>query len=437
MRCDAFNENVSEMVSGVWVWVSFKVRLWILNWNSTKKSKMQVYAGKMQTFMKKRKMYKLHVETDSAEWKRMAKKKQWVLVCMLDIICHLWNCSKCARVVLSLQHSAMVEQFNNTSHIKCIFIYVSFWHSLRKTFGFESKREIVCVFFHVWNTVETAIKTKEKPKLPKKVALGELYAKYSLFDAHAGNSFCCKPSFVSSSLRFQGSWVSMAVGVVTRVSPKIRQIQTLLAQEHQNQFNRIWKMAVNWKNNFFVAVEICDSIWKWSDLLKLNFVLRCIKLDANDDVMPSWFSNKRNDRHKANQEFAVLSLSKFVAPLWAQIEAKRKLIKLPKIVMNSSWENESRAKLITLWLKIISLKLRQKNFLSKGGRYSSDFVPMCFNDSLTSYYFLIVFKHSFHTFQITFGYTLLGWRKTNVIPIIIVTCEIYFNAQKFSFTSKK
>lgn len=153
-----------------------------------------------------------------------------------------------------------------------------------------------------------------------------------------------------------------------------------------------------------------------------------------------WQAQSKSGEHNVKcpcTKFAVLSLSKFVAPLWAQIEAKRKLIKLPKIVMNSSWENESRAKLITLWLKIISLKLRQKNFLSKGGRYSSDFVPMCFNDSLTSYYFLIVFKHSFHTFQITFGYTLLGWRKTNVIPIIIVTCEIYFNAQKFSFTSKK
>lgn len=57
-------------------------------------------------------------------------------------------------------------------------------------------------------------------ELPKKVALGELYAKYSLFEAHAGNSFCCNPS-VSSSLRFQGNWVSIAVGVVTRVSPEI------------------------------------------------------------------------------------------------------------------------------------------------------------------------------------------------------------------------
>lgn len=70
--------------------------------------------------------------------------------------------------------------------------------------------------------------------IPKKVALGELYAKYSLFDAHAGNSFCCKPS-VSSSFRFQGSWVSIAVGVVTRVSPKIRQNTDSWAHEHRNQ----------------------------------------------------------------------------------------------------------------------------------------------------------------------------------------------------------
>lgn len=55
-------------------------------------------------------------------------------------------------------------------------------------------------------------------KLPKKVALGELYAKYSLFEAHAGNSFCCNAS-ASASSRFQGNCLSMAVGVVTRVSP--------------------------------------------------------------------------------------------------------------------------------------------------------------------------------------------------------------------------
>lgn len=67
-----------------------------------------------------------------------------------------------------------------------------------------------------WQTTTTTKKTN----LPRKVALGELYAKYSLFDAHAGNSFCCSPS-ASSSLRFQGNWVSIAVGVVTRVSPEI------------------------------------------------------------------------------------------------------------------------------------------------------------------------------------------------------------------------
>lgn len=56
--------------------------------------------------------------------------------------------------------------------------------------------------------------------LPKKVALGELYAKYSLFDAHAGNSFCFKaPPSPSSSTRFHGNCDSIAVGVVTRVSP--------------------------------------------------------------------------------------------------------------------------------------------------------------------------------------------------------------------------
>lgn len=85
---------------------------------------------------------------------------------------------------------------------------------------------------------------KCKPNLPRKVALGELYAKYSLFDAHAGNSFCCNPS-VSSSFRFQGSWVSIAVGVVTRVSPK-----KLHTYKHKNQFNHI-----------IGAVEIGSSIF--------------------------------------------------------------------------------------------------------------------------------------------------------------------------------
>lgn len=56
--------------------------------------------------------------------------------------------------------------------------------------------------------------------LPKNVALGELYAKYSLFDAHAGNSFCfIAPPSASPSSRFQGNWDSVAVGVVTLVSP--------------------------------------------------------------------------------------------------------------------------------------------------------------------------------------------------------------------------
>lgn len=69
-----------------------------------------------------------------------------------------------------------------------------------------------------------------KKKLPRNVALGELYAKYSLLLLHAGNSFCCSPS-ASSSLRFQGNWVSMAVGVVTRVSPvEQQQIYTQIIQ---------------------------------------------------------------------------------------------------------------------------------------------------------------------------------------------------------------
>lgn len=57
--------------------------------------------------------------------------------------------------------------------------------------------------------------------IPRNVALGELYAKYSLFDAHAGNSCCfiAPPSASSSSSRFHGNCVSVTVGVVTLVSP--------------------------------------------------------------------------------------------------------------------------------------------------------------------------------------------------------------------------
>lgn len=53
--------------------------------------------------------------------------------------------------------------------------------------------------------------------LPKNVALGELYARYSLLDAHAGNSFCFSTR-PSSSCRFHGSTDSMAVGVLGRLS---------------------------------------------------------------------------------------------------------------------------------------------------------------------------------------------------------------------------
>ncbi len=43
--------------------------------------------------------------------------------------------------------------------------------------------------------------------IPKKVLVGELYAKYSLFVAHAGNSLCLtgEESLSCSSSRFQGS----------------------------------------------------------------------------------------------------------------------------------------------------------------------------------------------------------------------------------------
>lgn len=59
--------------------------------------------------------------------------------------------------------------------------------------------------------------------LPRKVALGELYVKYSLFLAQAGNSVCLMAplSSLSSSTRFQGKVDSVAVGVVTRFSPVI------------------------------------------------------------------------------------------------------------------------------------------------------------------------------------------------------------------------
>lgn len=63
--------------------------------------------------------------------------------------------------------------------------------------------------------------------VPKKVEDGELYAKYSLFDAQAGNSHCCKGAEPSaSSPRFQGNTLSVAVGVATRIKspPVIKQI---------------------------------------------------------------------------------------------------------------------------------------------------------------------------------------------------------------------
>lgn len=53
------------------------------------------------------------------------------------------------------------------------------------------------------------------------MALGELYARYSLLEAQDGNSFCLTAPFSSSlsSPRFQGNTDSIAVGVVTRYSP--------------------------------------------------------------------------------------------------------------------------------------------------------------------------------------------------------------------------
>lgn len=52
--------------------------------------------------------------------------------------------------------------------------------------------------------------------LPKKVADGELYAKYSLLEAHEGNSDCFRAVVPSASSRFHGNMVSVAVGVATR-----------------------------------------------------------------------------------------------------------------------------------------------------------------------------------------------------------------------------
>lgn len=67
-------------------------------------------------------------------------------------------------------------------------------------------------------TLSKCIGNKPKFELPKKVEDGELYAKYSLFEAHAGNSFCCRGADPSaSSPRFQGNTLSVAVGVATRI----------------------------------------------------------------------------------------------------------------------------------------------------------------------------------------------------------------------------
>lgn len=56
--------------------------------------------------------------------------------------------------------------------------------------------------------------------LPRNVAEGELYARYSLLEHQGGNSDCLSgPVLISpSSFLFQGRLVSRAVGVVTLVS---------------------------------------------------------------------------------------------------------------------------------------------------------------------------------------------------------------------------
>lgn len=109
-ECDAF--NVVESGVGVWclsVGVIWSV-IWILNWNST----IQSNAG---SNVQKQKLINCMLKLIRLNGNAWQKGK-------LDIICHLWICSKCARVVLSRQHLAMAKQFNNTSHIKCIFIYL-------------------------------------------------------------------------------------------------------------------------------------------------------------------------------------------------------------------------------------------------------------------------------------------------------------------------
>lgn len=110
-------------------------------------------------------------------------------------------------------------------------------------------------------------------KLPKNVALGELYAKYSLFDAHAGNSCCfiAPPSAPSSSSRFHGNCVSVTVGVVTRVSPAL--IMSI-------------KLWMNWKKNGSLSRKI--NIY----LRNLLTVFYCRYRDLQ--YCPRWFLRLSN-----------------------------------------------------------------------------------------------------------------------------------------------
>jgi len=62
----------------------------------------------------------------------------------------------------------------------------------------------------------TGLQHNRNSTVPKKVAEGELYARYSLLEHQAGNSLCFSGHVLSpSSSLFHGNTVSVAVGVVT------------------------------------------------------------------------------------------------------------------------------------------------------------------------------------------------------------------------------
>lgn len=81
----------------------------------------------------------------------------------------------------------------------------------------------------------TGLQHNRKSTLPKKVADGELYARYSLLEHQAGNSLCFNGHVLSpSSSLFHGNMVSVAVGVVTLAQSAVADAFVPVATEKLN-----------------------------------------------------------------------------------------------------------------------------------------------------------------------------------------------------------